>query len=511
MITPSLWDQYVNVNGSDVLTVQTYQHASPQYTLQHYSPVTTNLDPTYLGALQTQIMPDGTSMDPSSLYQWPPGSQPSGLDPRFQMQSTSVFTSDDEEASMAASNSTHSSFIDLPDLANANGSHGPPSRRPSTGVWQNAFDQMSLQDQMAAAVNEEGEAVFNREYERLLAAQETAPQRPTFPTFTYLGGEGEQRMPSLSDTKDLWKMFMTDPSAVPSVLQSDDLQAVLTPTGIPIPTPRPGMGRRTLSKSNSMPDLNSPLANPALFSSFFNGNTPRAGPHPPPEGAADPATVRKWSQELQARQVTFKMQLETVGRKPSSPLNPGTDAMPPPERPLPSVRQGASLQQTLAPERTPSFSLTPQAWSETSGSFSSYPATPHSHHRVQSMSSTSLTPTKMGHSLSGVSPAYARPGNKRLPSQTLMPDTQKRASFNVFDEDEDQSTADDYTAGPDKVARHQAVGAPGAGQHAPSFAHSPLMQQQSSMVIAAQTWATWPPLTAGQAQMAGLDDLRKGV
>lgn len=508
--------------------------ASPQYPQNYYASV------------PPSMLQNGTAMDPANLYQWPQGTQIPMFDPRYQVQNAPVFASDDEESSLAASNSTNSSFMDLTDLNKVQAqaqAQGRPPRRLSTGVWQNAFDQMSLQDRLNAD---------------MAAVQEHAPDadylavRPTFPTYDMSNGQGEQRMPSLSDTKDLWKMFMTDPNAPqpqPQPQLVDERQEQPSNS-----TPRPGMGKRTLSKSNSMPDLNSPVANSALFSSFLNGNTPRAAP----EGAADPVTVRKWSQELQARQGNFKMQMDTVTRKSSSPLDgqtsPVTDkkqamgtwqAMPPPERPLASVRQGASLQQTLAPERTPSFNLTPQAW-DPSTSFNSgpFPHTPQSHHRVQSMSSASLTPTKLGFSLSGVPPAFARPGNKRLPSQTLMPETQKRASFSVFDEDDGgPSPESDYAAvAHDKVARHQAVGVAGHGQYAPSYMpqvsqsphqvslnnntissspsySSPLSSyspqtsnlQQPALVSAAQTWSTWPPLTAGQPQLAGLDDLRKGL
>ncbi len=81
----------------------------------------------------------------------------------------------------------------------------------------------------------------------------------------------------MSDVKDLWKLFMSDPmtsSVTPSGDRNMDF-GNLAAAGGNVVTPRPDMGRGTLSKSNSMPDLKSPSGESASASSG-NTATPRA-------------------------------------------------------------------------------------------------------------------------------------------------------------------------------------------------------------------------------------------
>ena len=87
-------------------------------------------------------------------------------------------------------------------------------------------------------------------------------------------------------------------------------------------------------------------------------------------------------------------------------------------RPIAGVLQHSSaLQQTLAPERTPSFGLPEQ--------------------NITTPLSVNITkaPSKL-------SSSKARPGNKRLASQALLPENLKKGGYGLWDEADDGSLAD---------------------------------------------------------------------
>jgi len=172
-------------------------------------------------------------------------------------------------------------------------------------------------------------------------------------------------------------------------------------------------------------------------STAFNSSTPRPSqlqqsyvpPQQPNEAPpVDDGTVNQWNSVIEQRQAGFEIQPGGKMRKmsipnssssqlPQPPQNPTVPApapqsvtMPPPNllttRPLPAVLQSSALQQTLAPERAPSFG---QPFDQ------STPPVP------------SSGSTRQGSKLGlNVLTSMARPGNKRLPSQTLVPDGAKR-------------------------------------------------------------------------------------
>ncbi|WVQ62243.1 uncharacterized protein L199_000382 [Kwoniella botswanensis] len=439
-------------------TLQTHNSDPAQIVPFSSSPV--QYSPTQSSQLSTSA-PFGAEY----TYQWPPQAS-QFIDPTWQARQD--MTSDDDNAS-ALSSSAHSTFLDLNDAQFA------PSqqhrRRSSAGQWTNALAQMSLQDNLSST--ESSVIPLPEPYsasgsmESSMSSDGSAPvgvprgsaRRPTFPTLTGVAEEPEseaQPMPSLSDVKDLWRLFMAEPMTglTPMGEKHNDLE--LNTNNGPLITPRPGMGKRTLSKSNSMPDLQSPMINgPQFFNNFLSGLTPRpAEPQnsyllnqQPAAGgmnANDHADIGKWSKEIQQRQSSFSLsgqpssklgksnsQQSFYGTGNNSDQKDRNNKMSPPQthsvnrqkpnRPLPSVVQRSSaLEQTLAPERIPSFGI-PQSFLDTNNN----QFLRHQHQQQQV--------------LSGVPPHMARPGNKRLASQTLVPgENGKKTTFTLYDEIEPQ-------------------------------------------------------------------------
>ncbi|WWD17931.1 hypothetical protein CI109_102376 [Kwoniella shandongensis] len=402
---------------SGVPTLQTFNNDStfilpPQISPSQISPTQT-YQAQFDNAFQSELNLSNATMS------WP---QSTG-----DTQWSQTFTSDDDAVS-ALSSSANSTFLELNDAQMQNIQHS--RRRSSAGTWANALAKMTIQDNNNAASSSTVPPPVEQGHRS---------RRPTYPTLEGVkeGNEAALEeppaMPTLSDVKDLWRIFMTEP------------MSGLTPAGeklneldnAPIVTPRPGIGTRSLSKSNSMPDLLSPQVNgPTFFSTFLNGLTPRPmeqqqsyiptqQPVADGQNAADGPDVNKWSREIQQRQSSFNLKSQVgakLGKGQQQGSSPSGDAMQPPApqssraRPLPSVVQRSSaLQQTLAPERVPSFGL------------------PHSFDpQAAAASYSKLGLNKLAH---GVTSAEARPGNKRIASQTLIPGDGKKASFTLWDGD----------------------------------------------------------------------------
>ncbi|OCF31099.1 hypothetical protein I316_07230 [Kwoniella heveanensis BCC8398] len=394
---------------------------------QQVDPLAVSNSPTQFSPTQPQPV-DVPFSGGAAAYQWPPNNSSN-------MWQDSSSTDDDNSV---LSSSVNSTFFDM---------NAPPieqRRRSSTGQWANALAQMSLHD----STNIDPASIPLPE-----SYAEPPPRRPTFPTLTGVSEEPEMPIPSLSDVKDLWRLFMTEPMTglTPAGEKHDEMH------NAPMITPRPGMGKRTLSKSNSMPDLQSPMLNgPAFFTSFLNGMTPRpaevqASYIPQQQAAAgggstmaaDGPDVGKWSKEIQQRQSSFSLQSQPK-------VKPSSNEMPPPTsnsqhqqqqqqqqqqshraRPLPSVVQRSSaLEQTLAPERVPSFGLSqfgiefPTIQSQKNQASAS------------GMMKAKFVPGNVGNKAPHGLPSHmARPGNKRLASQTLVGDAGKKATFSLYDED----------------------------------------------------------------------------
>ncbi|WVW82250.1 hypothetical protein I302_104256 [Kwoniella bestiolae CBS 10118] len=458
---------YTGTTGG-FLSGQEWQDQNQQFkapTLQ-----THNSDPAYIvpfnsspvtySPTQTNQLSSSAPFSSEYTYQWPSQSSQT-VDPTWQARHGTI--SDDENAS-ALSSSAHSTFLNLDDAQFAPSQHQQHRRRSSAGQWATAMAQMTLQDSLSSTESSiiplpepfSGSGSMDSSLSMSLSSdgsaptQQTAARRPTFPTLTGVTEEPDaetQLMPSLSDVKDLWRLFMTEPMTglTPMGEKHNDLE--FTANNAPSITPRPGMGKRTLSKSNSMPDLQSPMINgPQFFNTFLSGLTPKPvdpqnsylpNHHPAGNdgsGSSNDADISKWSKEIQQRQSSFSLSgqpsTKLLGKTtsqssmaPPSTASNGNGEKPKMNRPLPSVVQRSSaLEQTLAPERIPSFGI-PQSLLDGNNQFVPQPQT--------------QTQKKM---LSGVPPHMARPGNKRLASQTLVPgDNGKKTSFTLYDEPEQVS------------------------------------------------------------------------
>jgi hypothetical protein len=344
------------------------------------------------------------------------------------------------------------------------------------------------------------------------------------------------RMPSMSDVKDLWKLFMTEPITGPTPRKEKNSYLESGTAALPIQTPRPGMGLRTLSKSNSMPDLTSPLlGNHAFFSNYYNPLAPRLGdggyggttPMPVPshgaragaraaaaaegdgkETAAADDVSNEWKKEIKQRQASFNMSMQHPGINgkrgktgASSSLSPAEfpfdqsqpQAQPPASEPSPSFpdyallttssapalgpdpvarpmasvfKRNQALDQTLGPERAPSFGIHGQfdlggGITPTSATFprimSQYrQQLSNLHHQTsgQARQPSHLAPAQMYANYTHtqqpggkVTSASARPGNKRLASQTLTGADGKRASFSMFDGEDEGDEEGEGAAG----------------------------------------------------------------
>ncbi|WVF70578.1 hypothetical protein IAT40_005370 [Kwoniella sp. CBS 6097] len=368
-----------------------------------------------------------------SAYQWPSNNNSNV----WQDSST-------DDGNSVLGSSVHSTFFDM------NAPQVEQRRRSSTGQWANAMAQMSLQD---SANIDPASIPLPETY------AEPPPRRPTFPTLTGVAEEPEIPIPSLSDVKDLWRLFMAEPMAglTPAGEKQDEIH------NAPMITPRPGLGKRTLSKSNSMPDLQSPMINgPAFFTTFLNGMTPRPaeqqGSYIPAQQAAaggsglsvDGPDVGKWSKEIQHRQSSFSLQGQPKVKSPSNDMPPPAHAQQPQNqrhqqqqrtRPLPSVVQRTSaLEQTLGPERVPSFGLS-QFGIE-------FPTIQNQNQASNGMMNARFASAHAGNKAPhGLPPHMARPGNKRLASQTLVGDAGKKTTFTLYDEEAVSDIAPDSQGG----------------------------------------------------------------
>ena len=320
------------------------------------------------------------------------------FNPSYQIRQQSLAQSDDETDALASSTAPVFNEQEEPAVA--------ARRRSSLGIYANAFNQMSLQD--GSIVN----GMVPDPYTAVQFAQQLSAQRPSFPMATLEEGTEPSKIASSTDLKDAWKAYMQDPNSV-TPAQEKDVNAIFAPST------RPSMGR-TMSKSNSAPDLTSPSLiyqlPPYAAEDGVQAPIMQHGQTAPP----GEMTRETWDALIAQRQASFNMQLGKVGRNASN----NTAMLPPPfnSRPLASIMQHTgALQQTLGPERAPSFGSTPNF------------------EKPNPTSTWSRTPSKLAPKVS----AFARPGNKRMPSQTLGPEAKKRsASFSVWDETDEGELGD---------------------------------------------------------------------
>ncbi|WVQ71202.1 hypothetical protein IAR50_000727 [Cryptococcus sp. DSM 104548] len=386
------------------------------------------------------------------------GSQLHMADPQQQPQwpmRGSFSTGSDDTSSILSSSVTSSSIFDPldPNMSASSGNTsgrgyqpGHARRRSSQTAWAHALEQMTLGDSQKQAIA----ARMGRESESPMSVQSDLSPEGGRQPLQLQPEQSQGMMPTLSDVKDLWKVFMSEPlgpAGLAPVAEGEGAGMDVDPTSDV--TPRPALGKRTLSKSNSMPDLQSPMINgPNFFSTFLNGMTPKAselhqaqsyiGAQVPSgqgqeqgQGQSEGTSIPDldiWKHQIQQRQSSFSLgapasrlgKLKPKGTQSALPLEDAAQqSMPMPSRPLPSVVQRTALDQTLAPERLPSFGLTPGLEMSTN---------PH----LASKLASSTTAAGAG----GLTSAEARAGNKRMASSTLVNDHGKRASFSVWGEDE---------------------------------------------------------------------------
>lgn len=282
----------------------------------------------------------------------------------------------------------------------------------------------------------------------------TGMSRPAFPSYQ-IDGTVTQRAPSLSDVKDAWRQFAAGQ------------QPISIGGLVPGPQSRPAFLHR--ARSNSVPHVYPPnfadlaMANFALTpraeAEAFNFNRPaslvaspadiQGGSSSPasiaenasqPEGSQIPRVPRGSSGNSSVSMVETMLPASTGSNNARVTLPPGQDAasfaaasaraaqnnstQPPVSRPTIAVFQPTAAgnvarhilqggSQTLAPERPPSFIN------------ASFLDTERNKFKVPGFAGQSgfyaqpIISTKM-------SSLAARPGNKRLPSQTLGPDYQKK-------------------------------------------------------------------------------------
>ena len=363
-------------------------------------------------------------------WQWPTQLPVGALDPQNQFRNP-LHNDDEDDGGLPVTafppGSAHSAHLELdPVLEQQMLQH---RRRSSAGIWASAFNQMSLRDPsvdlsamardpftasliaqqqgsipVAQAINTAGALGIN---------PAAVPKRnATLPVQVEV--QNSRPTPARTDSKDLWKLFMEPmngtPGLDPSMAGFSQVQNAANP-GI-----RPGMGERSLSKSNSMPDLQA------------MGNA-MAG--------MKPEQLLGFAFQAQAQaqaQAAGQSVAPTSGQK--SAVTPGgspTSAI----RPMASVlQQNAALQQTLAPERAPSFGLasfdalpTPNrmSFSAQPSSLGLHPPTPTalSYHFPQPSGRPSMGGSTgmegMGQGGLKLPSSLSRPGAKRIASQVLEP------------------------------------------------------------------------------------------
>jgi hypothetical protein len=522
--SPSNSDEPAERKGSGYSTLvgSWAEPAKPKTVIDTSSASTMNADPNFVIPVSysptsltasVDLSAFNPSLNGNGTFAWtmPPGPPAATIDPRMQFRSSMNSDEDDTSLSRPASSAASQYQIELDENAVNELNR---RRRSSAGTWASAFNEMTLQEVNSGATIPA--SALADPFTASQVAQTLQQKRPTFP-MTSNNGEITQ-VPSMSDVKDLWKLFMSEPMTGPTPSGDKQLNFDNTNLGVPSATatggpsgtstgltPRPGMGMRTLSKSNSMPDLTSPMTagTAAFFATFMNGITPRpmepqasylapqqpagAGgaeadavgggnnpnakgpvPVPGPAAGADDGNMRKWKDQIQQRQRAFTIQpggkMGKANSPPSSGVPPlqtsgsttdttgtGTgaggvplDSMPPPastdgahlpaNRPVASVLQhNSALQQTLAPERVPSFGL----GGMTQSYDNSIPTQPTMIRPGPSrLQQTTALASGTG-AASAIPASVARPGNKRLASSTLLSGEGKKATFTLFDgEDE---------------------------------------------------------------------------
>ena len=384
-------------------------------------PVSTPMDPSFPALLTPASLLTPALGMPTPVMSNPDFKPALGslTDPRLQYHLPTF-----EETDQPLTSSAATSTFDLP--AEAVQAALESRRRSSAGSWAGAFTKMTLADGTFAT------AMIPPTLTDPFTASQVAsalPQHATYPMPMH-GPTGipnaEGMRAGSSDPREMWTMLMTDPHsqmhlpmASPVAMGPGPSTTRRSVVGIPA-RPQP---QRSLSKSTSMPDLKTPP-------------TEEPTPQLQPDGTyvgfpVDEAASSEWRREIRLRNAAFAMTAApSLRRAPiNSPGYPGPEGS---VRPLPAgIQRNMALQQTLAPERSPSFgSLTPIVTPTSNpGSY--------------------ITPTNVKAGLMMPMPVQVplvdfsrktgiRPGAKRLASQTLG-GVGKEARFEIWDGEEEEA------------------------------------------------------------------------
>ena len=410
--------------------------------------------------LQTPMQVPYTQMVQPDLANYTFGRHEGTIDPRIQFRNPT--TLEDEDDAVAPLTAIPNSAISLnqEDLEEMQQQLNQ-RRRSSAHIF--GFNQMSLGDPnngenpipdpfTASMVAQEHQRKL-QQLQQHFAASAAGPGGPGNPALAPQAQNwAPDQMPQGNgkghgEAKELWKAFM-EPMADQNASSGPPphLQGSFVPLNpYYAKDSRPEMPPRSLSKSSSMPDLQSPITEPATLN---------LQPDQPARNRAaqdDTDAMKRWRSEIRDRQSQSVFSLSPSSSStrmkidPSAFLNAATAAQSA-SRPMASVLQHSSaLEQTLAPERTPSFGLdnlsTPMpaafAFPGISSNNSFTGKSPRSQ-LANNAAPPPASPTGWSWKTTSVN---ARPGNKRLASQTLVGDAPKvgktgGAAFGFWDDDE---------------------------------------------------------------------------
>jgi hypothetical protein len=372
----------------------------------------------------SNIQPDFSNTYGGNNYIWPT-QQPNvieTIDPRFQFRSS--YTTDDEDTSTRPPSSAASTYhVDFDDVAvQAMGHH---RRRSSAGVWASAFNNMSLAEQQSATgliplPDPFTASQYAQQVQQVQQQQPVSAKRPSFPFITMEGSDATQRLASTGDMKDLWKLFMSDQTPSAAIVGDKMAEAGL---GMGKTPSRPGMGLR---RRSSMPEFSSPPLTARGHAQFF---APQPVEDLPPLPVQN-GVMNTWKKEIRARGGSFTFVPTMNGIDKSSngmthlhqSNNPDLNLTT--GRPIASILQhNPALFQTLAPERAPSYGMNDISNPPIMPNHTiARPNLPYQQYQQQQPQAVMIPNIPNGYAPHKVTSALARPGNKRLASQTLVPD-----------------------------------------------------------------------------------------
>jgi hypothetical protein len=284
-------------------------------------------------------------------------------------------------------------------------------RRSNASVWANALKEMRLDDSSGPTLSIDPSLGL-----------ELLPFHMSHGPFKDDSSNSSIERNVSNSELNLWKLFL-DPGVLPT-------PGKMNPFDFSNDTPR------ALNKSNSAPDLTTPMTasnfpNPfEAFSEKMDADGEDAIKVEKPRKAAsqdDEETLGRWKDHISMRHASFSMDPSAEATVRTRALTNATFASSIERQLRPSLRplvQPSAGDKTLAPERLPSFGPT---------AFDSNQVL-----LTPNLRGGPRTPTRLVNKFTAIE---ARPSNKRQASQTLTGDMQKRGTILVWpDEDETGSS-----------------------------------------------------------------------